>query len=158
MADETKDSLLGATISGVYGSAFFGKAIDEKSLAFWLKLGDGSGLRVSCAPDGESITIDREFPWPCDMQNGGGVLLKDESYTEPWKTIVGAKVVSTYDVVESTSGKVIGFGILVDTGRSVYTLNLGDELWIFDSPDAPVFKQNALSILKRTGDRNAGHP
>ena len=149
MLNERKDPLFGATIYGVYGLVYFMKAIDDKPLAFWLKLADGSGLRISCASDGERIITDREFPWPCDMQDDGALLLKDESCAAPWKGIVGAKVVSTYDVVDSVSRSVIGLGVSVDTGRSVYMLNLGDELWIFDSIEAPALRQNSLDIIKR---------
>jgi hypothetical protein len=149
MATEAKASLVGATPDGIFGRVYSLRDLNTNPQDILFRLVGGKCVRVSCASDGESLWVDSEFPWPCDMQDDGALFLVDVSSDPVWKVIKGERIVAVNDVADKTSRRVIGFGLHMQDGKRAYLLNLGDELRIFNSLEPGALKEALEEIESR---------
>lgn len=86
---------------------------------------------LKCASDGESMQFSRELLMNNDMGEFGKQLVRDVSACTTWHECIDKQVFKTY-LLESECDKIVGVGFSFDSEISIFVMNLGDELYIFD--------------------------
>lgn len=106
----------------------------EHPQAVSLKFSLSESNIIECDSDGDSIKVSRGNIVESDLEEFGREVIKDFSTHEIWSKFIGKRVSSSF-LIESVGQVKAGIGFEFEDGNSIYILNLGDELFIFNKFD-----------------------
>jgi hypothetical protein len=115
--------------------------------SIYLEFNNDHGGCIKCASDGESIDCDFKFPTEVDLGIYGNEILKDISTTIPWCEVIGDNLNTCYLLLVD-SDFCLGVRLLFQSGKSIDIVNLGDELYVYDSLPESIIQEENIVIKK----------
>jgi hypothetical protein len=89
--------------------------------------------KFSCSSDGESLAWDNHAFEPSELGEYGDEIVKVLSHLPYWKHLIGKRLNEVKMIIPSHYSCLIGLQFLFEDNLSVVVINLGDELFIFNS-------------------------
>lgn len=122
----------------------------EKPGRLTLQFDEIEPLTFRCASDGETLVIERANPEPFDMQEWGQFVVADFSARTPWSGVVSSRLVHVERLFSDYFEKPgeVGLELVFDNERTVFLLNLGDDLKVFDSLSQVAAMEEKLRCAK----------
>lgn len=102
---------------------------------------------IKCASDGESIDCDFKLTTEVDLGMYGKEILKDISTINPWREVIGDNLNNCYLLLVD-SNFCLGVRLQFQSGKSVDIVNLGDELYVYDSLPESIIQAEKIVIKK----------
>ncbi|GGY17816.1 hypothetical protein [Paludibacterium paludis] len=117
--------------------------LSDEPLSICLVFDTGLNVKISGLSDGESIVVDEGGLCSYSMQDAGAVIVNDIDRMEK---LCGDSRVCAVNFIVGEEGKIIGVKV-VFSKSSIYFVNLGDELKIFDFFPDFLFEEESCRLV-----------
>jgi hypothetical protein len=118
--------------------------------------------KLCCSSDGESLVWDCGELDPNDLGEYGETVVKDISYLPCWKNIIGHILKDIKLIVPLHDPCLMGLQLSFENEFSVAVVNLGDEMFMFESLPEKIIKDEHVTFIplriKRVNQRGQRRP